>query len=137
MYWYAVSHQRLVPMDEFAKAAIAEIDEEKAVRLVRNLVDIPSNTGDERACAEFLVSYMKKIGLDARLQEITERRANAIEIIRGTGDGPTLMFNGHLDTGRSGDEEEDYAAIGGPIPPGYKPKSYRKDGFVFGLGQTI
>jgi acetylornithine deacetylase len=44
------------------------------------------------------------------------------------------MFNGHLDTGRSGSEEEDYAALGGPIAPGYKPRSYMKNGFVFGLG---
>ena len=59
---------------------------------------------------------------------------NAIGIIRGTGEGPTLMFNGHLDTGRSGNDEEDLAALGGPIPAGYKPKSYMKNGFVFGLG---
>jgi len=77
---------------------------------------------------------MKKIGLEAKLQEITETRANAIGIIGGTGEGPALMFNGHLDTGRSGSEEEDYAALGGPIAPGYKPKSYMKNGFIFGLG---
>jgi acetylornithine deacetylase/succinyl-diaminopimelate desuccinylase-like protein len=121
-------------MADSIDSAIANVNEESAVKLVRNLVDIPSNTGDERDCAEFLVGHMKKIGLEARLQEITETRANAIGIIRGTGEGPTLMFNGHLDTGRSGNDEEDLAALGGPIPAGYKPKSYMKNGFVFGLG---
>lgn len=114
--------------------AMAAVDQERAVKLARNLVDIPSNTGEEIECAEFLVSHMKKIGLEARLQKITDTRANAIGMIRGTGEGPALMFNGHLDTGRSGSEEEDYAALGGPIAPGYKPKSYMKNGFVFGLG---
>jgi len=121
-------------MQDQINTAMSQMNQEGAVKLARSLVDIPSNTGDERECAEFLVSYMKKIGLEAKLQEITETRANAIGIIRGTGEGPALMFNGHLDTGRSGSEEEDYAALGGPIAPGYKPKSYMKNGFIFGLG---
>ncbi|MBI4525030.1 MAG: M20/M25/M40 family metallo-hydrolase [Deltaproteobacteria bacterium] len=121
-------------MQDLINTAMSQVNQERAVKLARALVDIPSNTGDERECAEFLVSHMKKIGLEARLQPITETRANAIGIIRGSGEGPTLMFNGHLDTGRSGSEEEDYAALGGPIAPGYKPKSYMKSGFIFGLG---
>ena len=76
---------------------------------------------------------MREIGLEARRQDITETRANAIGILKGTGEGPILMFNGHLDTAASGIEEEDYPVIG-PVPPGYKPKSYRKNGFIFGLG---
>ncbi len=120
-------------MEDLVKVAIAQVNEERAVKLVRNLVDIPSNTGDERDCAEFLVAYMEKIGLQARLQEITDKRANAIGMIKGTGEGPVLMFNGHLDTGRAGNEREDYAALG-PVAPGYKPKSYMKNGFIFGLG---
>ena len=79
----------------------------------------------ERECAEFLVNHMREIGLEARRQDITETRANAIGILKGTGEGPILMFNGHLDTAASGIEEEDYPVIG-PVPPGYKPKSYRK-----------
>jgi acetylornithine deacetylase len=43
------------------------------------------------------------------------------------------MFNGHLDTARTGVESEDYAALG-PVAPGFKPKSYEKNGFIFGLG---
>jgi acetylornithine deacetylase len=121
-------------MQDLIASTLAHVNEESAVKLVRNLVDIPSNTGYERDCAEFLVGAMKKIGLEAKLQEITETRANAIGILRGTGEGPALMFNGHLDTGRSGNDEEDFAALGGPIAPGYKPKSYMKNGFVFGLG---
>lgn len=120
-------------MNDLFEAVIAQISEEKAVKLVRNLVDIPSNTGQERDCAEFLVSYMERIGLQTKLQEITEKRANAIGVIKGSGEGPVLMFNGHLDTGRAGNEREDYAALG-PVAPGYKPKSYMKNGFIFGLG---
>ncbi len=120
-------------MQDLLSSALAKINEEKLIELVRNLVDIPSTTGEERECAEFLTGYMKKVGLEAKLQEITERRANAIGILRGTGEGPVLMFNGHLDTAGTGIDEEDYPAMG-PLPRGYKPKSYIKDGYIFGLG---
>lgn len=121
-------------MQDLIRETIARIDEEKLVRLARSLVDIPSTTGEERECAEFLVGHMREMGLEARLQEITERRANAIGVLKGSGGGPILMFNGHLDTAGTGIEEEDYPAMGGPLPGGYKPRSYVKNGFIFGLG---
>lgn len=120
-------------MDNVVKNVIAQVDEQKLIKLVRSLIDIPSTTGEERECAEFLVRYMKEAGLEAKLQEITDRRANAIGMLRGIGEGPALMFNGHLDTACTGIEEEDYAAMG-PLAAGYKAKSYLKDGFIFGLG---
>jgi len=120
-------------MQNSLESVLAHINEDRIINLARNLVDIPSTTGVERECAEFLVNYMREIGLDAKRQDITETRANAIGILKGTGEGPVLMFNGHLDTAASGIEEEDYPVIG-PVPPGFKPKSYRKNGFIFGLG---
>lgn len=120
-------------MQNLLEATLAQINEKRLINLARNLIDIPSTTGEERQCAEFLVSYMREIGLEARRQDIAETRANAIGILKGTGEGPVLMFNGHLDTAGSGIEEEDYPAMG-PVPPGYKPKSYLKNGYIFGLG---
>lgn len=122
-------------MNDLVETALAHIDEEKLVTLVRNLVDIPSTTGEEWECAKFLADYMKTIGLDVKFQEMSERRANAIGVMKGQGNGPTLMFNGHLDTARTGIEKEDYAALG-PVAPGFKPKSYEKSGFIFGLGSN-
>ena len=120
-------------MDDLIKTAIGQINQERLIKLACNLIDIPSTTGEERKCAEFLVDHMKEIGLEVKLQEITDTRGNAIGLLRGDGEGPVLMFNGHLDTAATGVEEEDYAVIG-PVPPGYKPKSYIKNGYIFGLG---
>ena len=120
-------------MENLVQRAMAQVNEERLIKLVRDLVDIPSTTGEERECAQFLVRYMKEMGLETKLQEITEGRANAIGVLQGTGEGPVLMFNGHLDTACTGIEEEDYAAMG-PLPAGYKPKSYLKNGFILGLG---
>ncbi|HEY7555489.1 MAG TPA: M20/M25/M40 family metallo-hydrolase [Candidatus Binatia bacterium] len=120
-------------MQNSLETVLTQINEERLINLARNLVDIPSTTGEERECAEFLVNYMREVGLKASRQDITETRANAIGILKGSGEGPVLMFNGHLDTAASGIEEEDYPVIG-PVPAGYKPKSYRKNGYIFGLG---
>jgi acetylornithine deacetylase len=55
-------------------------------------------TPGERALAERMVAIMREIGLEAWLQPVEGARVNAIGIWRGTGGGPSLMFNGHLDT---------------------------------------
>lgn len=120
-------------MNDLLESAFGQIDETKLTTLVRNLVDIPSTTGEEWDCANFLAEHMRAIGLEVKFQEISDRRANAIGMLKGQGNGPTLMFNGHLDTARTGIESEDYAALG-PVAPGFKPKSYEKRGFIFGLG---
>lgn len=120
-------------MNDLLETAFSQVNETKLTNLVRSLVDIPSTTGEEWECAKFLVEHMKGIGLEVKFQEISDRRANAIGMLKGKGIGPTLMFNGHLDTARTGIESEDYAALG-PVAPGFKPKSYEKNGFIFGLG---
>ena len=104
-------------MDEQARqAAIAALDPAEAVRLVKQLVDIPSPEGEELECARFLYGYMREAGIEAHLQEVEEGRANVIGVVRGEGDGPTLMLNGHLDTSYTGDLWEDYAGLGVPGP---------------------
>ena len=120
-------------MNDLLESAFGQIDETNLTTLVRNLVDIPSTTGEEWNCANFLVEHMRAIGLEVKFQEISDSRGNAIGMLKGQGNGPTLMFNGHLDTARTGIESEDYAALG-PVAPGFKPKSYEKKGFIFGLG---
>jgi len=120
-------------MNDLLEKALAQVNETNLANLVRSLVDIPSTTGEEWECAKFLVEHMREMGLEVRFQEISDRRANAIGVLKGEGNGPTLMFNGHLDTARTGVESEDYAALG-PVAPGFKPKSYEQNGFIFGLG---
>jgi acetylornithine deacetylase len=106
---------------------------EDVVNLLCELINIPSLTGREQQVAEFLVDYMRKLGLESRLQEVEPGRCNAIGMLRGSGVGPTLVFNGHLDTTTSGNLEEDYAGLG-EVVPGSSPHAYIKDGHVYGLG---
>jgi acetylornithine deacetylase/succinyl-diaminopimelate desuccinylase-like protein len=112
---------------------VGPVGADEVVKLLCDLVNIPSVTGEEQQVAEFLVGYMRQQGLEAWLQEIEPGRANAIALLRGSGDGPALVFNGHLDTATSGRLEDDYAGIG-ELVPGNLPQAYIKEGHVYGLG---
>ena len=115
------------------KAVIDALEPNEAVSLVKQLVDIPSPEGEELECARFLYEYMRQAGVEAQLQAVEEGRANVIAAVRGAGDGPTLMLNGHLDTSYTGDFWEDYAALGIP-GPNHRPKAYEIGDGIYGLG---
>jgi acetylornithine deacetylase len=65
-----------------------------AVELLRELVRIPSPSGDERAAADCVAERLAAAGLE------TKRVANGVlaRLARGPGDGPALLLNSHLDT---------------------------------------
>ncbi len=111
---------------DFAKAA-AHITPDHVRTLLMELVDIPSATGKEIGVAHYLVTRMRKCGLDADLPLVDENRPNAVGHLRGRGDGLNLLFTGHMDTSYSGDEEH----LAGD---GFKPKAIFRDGWVWGLG---
>jgi acetylornithine deacetylase len=92
-----------------------------------DMVDIASPTGREADLAKYIVGRLSKAGCDAYLQDVTPGRPNAIGMLRGTGEGPNLMFTGHMDTSYDGDE--DYL-----VGEGYKAKAIYRDGWVWGLG---
>lgn len=103
------------------------------VQLASQLVDISSPTGEEGPCASFLVDYMRAMGLEAFYQEISEGRGNAVGWLKGSGEGPRLIFNGHLDTSFTGRKEEDYAALG-PLQADSLPQARVDEERIYGLG---
>jgi acetylornithine deacetylase len=58
-----------------------------------------SDEGDgEFRIARYVGEYLKELGLDVHYQEIEKNRINVIGILKGTGDGQSIMLNGHTDT---------------------------------------
>lgn len=104
------------------------VDRAKLMRIACDLVDIPSPTGSEKACADYILARYRSAGIGVLPQEFDENRANAIGVIKGDGSGPTLMFNGHMDTSYTGSEK--YM----PDKPGYKPKAVVDGEWIYGLG---
>ena len=106
---------------------LAEISEEEIVAMCCDVINIPSPTGDEGKMAEHMRAAWEAMHLDVTWQEVEEGRANVIGRWEGTGTARSLMFNGHMDTSNTG-QEEFLTGIG------YKPSAVIKDGMIYGLG---
>ena len=110
-----------------AEKIIAEVREDEIVAMSRDVVNIPSPTGEELQMAQYMQSALQGLGLNVIWQEVEEGRANVLGRWIGAGGGKNLMFNGHMDTSNTG-REEFLTGIG------YKPNAIVKQGFIYGLG---
>jgi acetylornithine deacetylase len=104
------------------------IDERRLVELALRLVSTPSFTGSEQAAAELMRDELADLGLRVQWQQVEDERANVLGTWEGSGGGPTLMLNGHLDTSYSG-REPWLQGI-----PGFQPAGFERDGRIYGLG---
>ena len=111
-----------------AGRAVISIDRARLVDLALRLVSTPSFTGSEEAAAELMRDELDSIGLQTQWQQVEDGRANVLGTWAGAGGGPTLMFNGHLDTSYSG-REPWLQGI-----PGFQPEGFERDGRIYGLG---
>lgn len=76
---------------------IRHIDEQEVIQLAKDLSSIPSFTGEESECSRFLANFLEERGFHIEMQETEPGRFQTIATLRGTGEGPTLMYNGHID----------------------------------------
>jgi len=63
------------------------------------LVRIPSVNppGGEGPVASLILDELRRLGLDGRIVESAPGRANVVAHLAGSGRGPTLLLNGHMD----------------------------------------
>jgi acetylornithine deacetylase len=88
----------------------------------------PSFTGSEEAMAQLMAVTFGEMGLRVQWQQVEPGRANVLGIRGGSGGGPSLMFNGHMDTSYSGRESWLRHV------PGFQPSAFVEDGRLYGLG---
>jgi LysW-gamma-L-lysine carboxypeptidase len=69
------------------------VSQDTATRLLREMLEIPSPSGDEGRLAAYLAQAMAGLGFEAR----TDEAGNAVGVI-DRGPGPHVMLLGHLDT---------------------------------------
>ncbi|MET7712476.1 M20/M25/M40 family metallo-hydrolase [Streptomyces sp. NPDC005407] len=69
------------------------VTETYAAGLLRNMLEIPSSSYQERALADYLAEAMSDLGFEAHIDGV----GNVIGVIE-RGAGPTLMLLGHMDT---------------------------------------
>jgi acetylornithine deacetylase len=86
--------------------ALVDSRRDELVEFARELVAIPSPSppGDERDAAALVSERLHTLGIhDVELHAFAPERPNVIAHLAGTGGGPTLLLNGHLDTKPPGD----------------------------------
>jgi acetylornithine deacetylase/succinyl-diaminopimelate desuccinylase-like protein len=104
------------------------IDRDRLVDWASKAIAIPSFTGSEEQLGRFVQATFEELGLQVHWQQVEEGRANVLGTLAGTGGGPSLMFNGHLDTSYSGREPWLRHV------PGFQPEPFVRVGRLYGLG---
>jgi len=104
------------------------IDRARLVDWASRAIGTPSFAGDEQPMAELVRETFAEMGLRVQWQQVEEGRANVLGIREGAGGGPSLMFNGHMDTSYSGREPHLRDKRG------FQPQSFVRDGHIWGLG---
>jgi acetylornithine deacetylase len=105
-----------------------QIDRDRLVDWASRAIGTPSFTGSEEAMAELVRATFVDMGVQVQWQPVEEGRANVLGTLPGTGGGPSLMFNGHMDTSYSGREPWLRHV------PGFQPSAFVEDGRLYGLG---
>lgn len=92
---------------ECMQAAAAAVDRDRAIRLLTNLVNIPSPTGQEEAIARFVAAYMRDAGFD---EVVMDDNWNVLGTIRGSVEGLRLLLLTHTDSSAAGQMVDPFSA---------------------------
>ncbi len=77
------------------------IDADELVKLTLDICNIESPAGEEARVGEFIFEWMQREGFSPRKIGMFPERFNVLGTVRGRGDGYSMIFNSHMDTGRS------------------------------------
>lgn len=119
-------------LHEARKAVLGAMSKEvidEIVEVACDLVNIASPTGEEEAVGKYLHSRLRSLGMSVSMQEVEVRRENVIAHLNPNSPGPSIMFNGHMDTSTTGRERPD-------LPIGLLPSAVIEDGWLYGLGAS-
>ncbi|MBI4279292.1 MAG: M20 family metallopeptidase [Armatimonadetes bacterium] len=81
-----------------------QVSEEALAAFLQALVRVPSINppGGEGPVAAIIAARLRELGADIQVVESDPGRANVIAHFQGTGRGPTLLLNGHMDVQPAG-----------------------------------
>jgi len=88
------------------RALVASLSDQLILDLTARLVAIPTRNppGEEKPAAELIHATLTGWGIEAELVDKPDpERPQVIAWLRGTGEGPTFILNGHIDTVVEGD----------------------------------
>ena len=81
------------------------VDRQMVIDMATEMIDTASPTGEEGDMARCLQRMMGQAGCATQLQTIYDDRHNSIGRLAGTGNGPSILMSGHMDTSVRGNED--------------------------------
>jgi acetylornithine deacetylase/succinyl-diaminopimelate desuccinylase-like protein len=121
---------------DLLERAAKHISVDRLGDLTASLVDVPSPTGDEAPLAGHIAALLAASGVEAHVQPLDDRQANAWGRLRGDGSGPDLMLYAPIDTMTAGDEREDLPWAGPELRPDMRTPAQVVGDYVIGLGAS-
>jgi acetylornithine deacetylase/succinyl-diaminopimelate desuccinylase family protein len=105
------------------KDILARLDDAYTVKVLKEMISIPSVVREEGALADHLCGELAALGLEPEMQEVEPGRPNVYARLEGGAPGRRLNFNGHTDTV--------------PVVQGWDTDPFtpvERDGRLYGLG---
>jgi acetylornithine deacetylase/succinyl-diaminopimelate desuccinylase-like protein len=93
-----------IPSPQEIQTVVDRVPADEVVALALALGKIDSPAGHESEAGEYIFGWMSERGFDPRKVGFLPDRFNVVGRLRGAGDGPTLVFNSHMDTSVAADE---------------------------------
>ena len=81
-----------------SKSVRDRIDTDELVKVTLDLANLDSPTGCEGPVADYVFDWLQRQGFEPRKVGLYPDRPNVIATLPGTGGGPSLCFNSHMDT---------------------------------------
>lgn len=119
--------------DDLVHHVMGAVTRERLQETICGLVDIPTPTGGERPAAEWIASQLGEAGLEASAQVLDDRQANAVAVLRGPEDGPSVLLYAPLDSFTTGDPALDLPWAGSAMRPDMLPHATVHGDLVVGL----
>lgn len=77
---------------------LASLDPDRVIALTQAMVRVPSFCKEEKHVADWAANTMRSMGFDDVWEhEVTPGRSNVIGRLQGSGEAPSILFNGHMD----------------------------------------
>src|SRR2546421_13055839 len=73
--------------------------------------DLVASGSGETAIAQFVASWLRDAGLAVEIVEPVPGRPSVVGVLRGSGGGPSLMLNAHMDTVGAGGMADPFSPV--------------------------
>ncbi|NIN01812.1 MAG: ArgE/DapE family deacylase [candidate division Zixibacteria bacterium] len=104
-------------MTAIEEKVLSKVRTDPTVKMLQRLIQTKTANppGEELVLAEWVAGYLEKAGLQVDLMPFAGKRGNLVARIKGTGEGPGLIFSAHFDTVPEGEISWTYPPYGAEI----------------------